>query len=638
MIATKLQKHLAHKGKRQRLRLAFWGLCALFFAACSYPASAQPVLTVHIGFHDRYVADEYMPIYVQIDYQGPALAGELVVRQAFRRTLHPIQTLEVSRSLQLGQNAHQLQTLYFPLSASPGPEGDEPELTVAFRVQGREIASNRVKLSGPFRSEPFVLAVSDTSLPGVLPTGERIEQIDSEKLPQEWKGYTSVSRLYLARFHASTLTSDRQEALRKWLIRGGELVVLSGENFYVQDAPWLRELLPFEVEQIQRVEALDAHVAIGKPLAQILYEQAGLPLLVRRRVGQGSVYFSALDLLGPGETRKTIWSKLVPNEERLVPPPALGTELFRQMELRFPSKVHVGVFLVLYVVGVGVLSLWVLRRPRWLGADPEGAVSEDPANFASQGHGWRVLLATASWIVLMTGLIVGYHQQPAFTSRVQSLEIGIVYGQSQTPWLWAQTWYSVFPKRSLSLQLPLERDALVEPQEQTSLTLQLRTDHLRLGFSPALLPAWEPKHFYSENFLPLRIHWTIDPHPTSVRGPLVRVYNEGPWLLEDAVLFQEGIFYPLGDLPAGKARELSLSEVGSSSWLSPSVRPEELLSFEGKVKQRLYAQLQATVEQQGSPIQSALFAWLKESSFAVQPNEYRWTLKLLMIESPKEGG
>ncbi|OGF53222.1 MAG: hypothetical protein A2Z21_09620 [Candidatus Fraserbacteria bacterium RBG_16_55_9] len=476
-----------------------------------------------------------------------------------------------------------------------------------------------MKLAEAVRIDPFVLAVSDTGFPRVLPTGERLEQVETEELPTDWKGFSSVRRLYLGRIRASTVTSEQQEALTKWLTRGGELVVLTGENFYLQDTPWLREILPLKIDEIRLVEALGAHVAIGEPQGEVLYEQAGVPLLVRRFLGHGSVFASAVDLLEPGAVQGPLWAKLTPDSTELLPPSLLGLELFRQMELHFPSKPFVGTLLALYAAGFGLLSLWILRRPRWLIEQETG--------------GWRVFFFIAGWIGLFTGLTLGYLQKPEFTSRAQSLEIGFIRGSDQTPWAWVQSWYGLFPKRGVSLELPIESDALVQPQDETSLKLDAQPDHLQIGFSPAPLVAWKPQYLYAEELIPLPVQLQVDESSKDVRSPVVRVYNTSQWTLKDAVVLQRGIYYSLGDLPPGKAREVALNEVGANSWSSAVDRASP--GFAGRARQQLYST--AEVELQRNASNCILLAWVMEGSLATQPDENRWNLKLLFIESVKRG-
>jgi hypothetical protein len=607
------QQRACAGGQRRSFRLV--GMMVLLWLSLSAsPALAQPALDVRVGFHGQFVPDQHVPIHIQVTYQGPAVSAELVLRQETRRPLYSTpQAFELRRTVQLSQRARQLHVFYFPLSVYPAPDAEEPQLVVRLLSQGEEIASQRLGLLDAVRSDPFVLAVSDVGVPSVLPTGERIEQVGVDELPLDWKGYAGVRRLYLGRFTASALLLEQQQALQQWLTRGGELVVLTGENFYLQDVPWLRQILPFEFREVRRVEELGAAVALGTARGQVLHEAGGIPLLVRGRFAQGTIYVSTVDLLGPERNLRPIWEILRPETTELPLPSRLGRELFQQMELQFPPKLVMAVLAALYVAGFGLLSLWVLRRPGWLEA----------------GSGWRVLVLSGIWMGLFTGWILVDLQPQEFTRRAQSLEIGFIRGSDQSPWAFFQGWYGMFPKREVALELPLSRDSLVLPQEQSDLVLQLQADRTQVRFSSMPLLAWRPQYLYVEELVPLQIQIQVDEDLPGVRTPVVRVYNASRWWLKDAVLVQNGIYYPLGDVPPGRAREVALDDRGAASWLTARGSPPD--GWEERVKRRLHSELQSRVAQRAAP--HVLLAWVSEAGWPAHPQENRSTLKLLYIES-----
>ncbi len=576
-------------------------------------AYAQPALDVRLGFNDQFLPEQYTPIRVQITYGGQPLTGELILRQVFQSPSGPARSVEMRRTIQLGPRAQQLYVFYFPLSVHPPPEEDGPELIISLTSQGQEIAARRVPLADAARSDPFVLALSEVGFPGALPTGEQVEQIELEQLPLNWKGYAAVRRIYLGRFHSNALTPEQQEALVKWLIRGGELVVFAGENFYLQEAPWLREILPFEVEDVRFVPDLGAVAVVGQPRGEVLYREAGWPVLVRGPLGRGWVYFSAADLINLRVT--TPWQRLIPERTEIPPPSTLGPELFHQRELRYPSAPLMGGLLALYVGGFGLLSLWMLRH--WI----EGAGR-------GEGRGWRVLLLLLSWALLSSGILVGYLEKPELTSRLQSLEVGLIWGTDQTPWALSQSWYSVIAKRRMTPTWTVGRDALLLPLEEASVTLVMQRTRAQMAFWPLPLSAYQPEHLYMEELVSLPVQIEMD-EAQGVRAPLVRVYNQSPWTLEEAVLLRRGIYYALGDLPAGAAREVFLGDRGSGSWPVEMGRTP-MTNLEGQAKQKLYAQAQAELEGRDPPW--ALLAWAKQESLERQPSEHRWTLKLLVIE------
>lgn len=595
-------------------------------------AQGQLTLDVEIGFNGRYFPDHYTPIRVKIEYRGPLVSGELVLHQEVERPLEEIQTIELRRAVRLSGVARLSYELYFPLSNRSPPYADDPELIISFTSQGRELASRRVSLADTESSDPLVLMLSEAELLKILPTAERVEYISAEDLPRNWKGYEGVRRLYLGRFDLHALRSDQQDALLQWLVHSGELVVLSGENFPLQDTSWLRGLIPFRPEGLRRFDELGAQVVIGRPLGEVVYSDAGLPLLVRDRVGRGRVYFSTLALSGSGGAEREVWKRLIPSPSDLAHPPPLGLELLREMELRYPNKALIGGLMALYVIGFAIVTLRIIRRTplRWESLEdlPRGV------------KGWQSLLMIISWIALFVALTVGYLQQPALTRRAQSVEVGYVWASdralctaegaepSKVPCALIQTWYSVIVKRTLPLELLSPRDALVLPLERTGVALTIEPKHLRIAFTPTPMMAGEQKHLYVEEVIPFKVRVEVETGGAAgVRRPVIRVYNESRWHLREMAYWHEGIYQLLGDLPPGEAREMSLSEAGTNVW--PGMEGlEGRLGFGERVRQRLYQGFQEGLERS----KGLLLAWVEDEGLKLHPEEDRWRLKLLIVE------
>jgi len=593
---------------------------------------AQLTLDVEIGFNGRYFPDHYTPIRVKIEYQGPLVSGELVLHQEVERPLEEVQIIELRRAVRLAGVARLSYELYFPLSNRSPPYADDPELIISFTSQGREIASQRVSLADTDSSDQLVLVLSESELLKILPTGERVEYIGAADLPQNWKGYGGVRRLYLGRFDLHALDFDQQDALLQWLVHGGEVVVLSGENFPLQDTSWLRELIPFRPEGLRWLDELEAQVVIGKPLGEVVYGDAGWPLLVRDRVGRGRVYFSTLALSGSGKAEREVWARLVPISTDIDHPPPLGSELLRELELRYPNKAVIGGLMALYLIGFAFMTLRIIRRTplRW-------ERSEDPPRGAK---GWQSLLMIVSWIALFVALTVGYLQQPALIRQAQSIEVGYIWASdralcaaegaepSKVPCALIQTWYSVIVKRTLPLELLSSKDALVLPLERTGITLSMEPEDLRIDFTPTPMRAWQQKHLYVEEVRPFKVRVEVEASGAAgVRVPMIRVYNESRWHLREMAYWHEGIYQLLGDLPPGEAREMSLSGVGTNVW--PGIEGlKRRLGFGERVRHRLYQRFQEGLKRS----KGLLLAWVEDESLKLHPEENRWRLKLLIIE------
>jgi len=564
-------------------------------------AQAQLTLEVEVGLGGRFLPDHHTPIRVRIIYDGPPLTGELILRQRSQQRLEGVRTIELRRPVRLGGKARPLYESYLPLSDAPPPGGDEPELVAVLESQGHKVASRRVVLTDLVSPEPLVLMLSDGGYLKVLPTGERVISLTAEQLPEDWRGYAGVRRIYLGRFNLGLIEPSKREALSKWLIRGGELVVLAGQNAYLQDVPWLEEILPFHVEDVRWIEELGAHVAVGRGSGEVLHSEAGLALLLRGRVGLGRIYFSALDLRGRSEAEKAIWKALTPERIERPRPLQLGPELFSKMELIYPDKLMLGGLLVLYLAGIGLFSLWTLRNPQW--------------------SGWRVLIIVSAWLGLFSAGFFAYLKRPEFSSRVQALEIGIIWGMAGGDAL-LQGWYSALAKQAGSLELAFGPDTLLLPLGGTSYRLRQGSEQV-LRFLPGM-EAGSTGHLYFEEVLPLQVTVELG------EGRLIRVRNGSSWPLRDVVFWREGIYYPLGDLAGGGAREEVISGLGANSWLKA-----DGWGFEQQVKWSIFKAAQAELERLKP--KWMLLGWMERPSLKLHPAEDRWIVKLLVLMGA-EGG
>lgn len=621
-------------------------------------AQAETELSVEIGFQGRFVADHYARIRVSIQHDGPPLEGELVLRQTIHRPLAERRTVEVRRPVRLAPGARPVYELYMPLSSLAPPEGKGPELHVELRARDRTVARAVLPLGDRVGFQAFTLLVDEGSYPRLLPTGERVEELRPEELPHDWRGYGGVRRIYLGRIAVGRLLPEQKRALEKWLAAGGELVVLGGENFLLQDDPWLRTLLPLAVTEVQVVEALGLRAATGAPRGEVLYQVGEHPLILRRSWGLGTVYFSALDLRGASVIEVEGWQALTPRSEDLRPSPPefdFGTEVFQKVEVLLPSLGVYGGLLGLYLLGLAGIALWILKRPRWLvgstrweeatpsrseGAGGTGAGGGNPTASAPYGGGWRAFLLLMGWLALCSGALAAYLVRPPFTRDAQSLEVGFLLGREGSDWALRETWYSVLHRRPGPLTIPVDAEALIYPVSPVSpspgdgvqLTLEAASGGLRVFLEPPPGDGtrWSSRGFYQKGVLPLDIGVDIESEP--VRNPIARVYNGTPWHLKQAALWHVGTVYELGDLPPGEAREVDLSRTGKSEWVFRGAEPRRL---NREVKERLYREARQRYPWEGSAW--TLLAWVEEEGPRTDTSEYRQSYVLLIVSSEAKG-
>jgi len=590
-------------------------------------AQSAPSLDVNVGFKGVFTPGETTPVTVEIAHDGVPIDGRLIVRQTWRPVMEAPRAIEAERSVTLGPKARLRYTFHLPLYGDPPPSGESPELAVELRSNGQALARRDVALEDR-RRRGLVLMASDTGYLQELPTGEITIQLNAADLPQDWRAYGGVKRLYLGRLDLTRLSENQQAAVRQWVISGGQLVVLSGSNAYRQDADWLNELSPFRVESVASMETFGARMAQGEARGQVVYADDGHPLLTRWRVGRGEVSFSALSLIEAGPAQSEIWSRLEPGQTELDGPFELGAELFRRMPLYYPDKVVVASAFTAYVLGIGLLMLWALRRTPWSsGGRFAGSTTSADDDAPSGTEGNRLWMGMTVWIVLATAFVVGYSGQSAFTERVQTLEAGIMWGSARSGLMHEATGHSAMAKRRLSPRWRLSTGAAVTPLQRTDVALTNAGTVVepRSGTLP-------PRQIYDVAFESVRrLDVRVEPVGDSTVEPeRLRIYNESESQLREPLVWHQGDYNAGSTTPiapdASAMVDLDDAEAMGEPWDASDGRPG---GFDAEAKRTILNAVDRRLRERGDPW--ALLAWVREPGFAVQAKEYRETWRLLVV-------
>lgn len=627
------------KGRRmgsRRLRLSrvLPALCVVVVACWpgtpAVLAQSSPTLDVDVGFGGVFTPDRTTPVTIHVDHEGAPIEGQLVIRQTWRPLMAEPRAMEVRRSVTLGPKARLRYDVYLPLSGEPPPGEESPELRVELRAHGQALAQETVALENP-RREGLVLMASESGYLQELPTGEMTLQLGADELPTDWRAYGGVRRLYLGRIDATQLAADQRMAIRKWVSSGGELVVLSGENAYRQDADWLNELVPFRFESVKSLDAFGARTALGEPQGEVSYATNDVPLLTRARVGRGEVAFSALSLLNPGPTQAEVWAHLTPAETEMAGPFSAGAELFRHMPLYYPDKMVIAGISAVYMLGIGLLMLWSLRRTPWTRGGASDMIAStsttEETEAPESAERNRLWIGMAAWIALATAIAIGYSGQTTFTERAQALEASVMWGSTQAELAHVATGYSAIAKRRLEPRWTLPASATVVPLRQTDLTL---TD----GGSTVgpLEPTLSPYRVYDmalETVRPLNVR--AEPGGPSTGGPYrLRVHNGSGFALTEPVVWRQGRIDAVeaARIAPGQRRTIALDEdvAAAAPWTSEAARPR---GFAPRVKRAIFEAVDQRLRERGDPW--ALIAWVREPGLTVHSDEYRETCRMLVV-------
>lgn len=362
-------------------------LLLILAALLSPAAQAQenaPGLRVEVqaGYGGVYHAGEWFPVQVTIANDGPDLRGMLELTFPGQRNE---QTFRREIDLPRGSSKRFSIEAFSRLFARNGQ--------VRVIADGAELYAEQIPLIpvdperfliGVISSDPVLLtSLSSLQLRGS--TGAVVQHMPADALPEHAALLRGLNALFLHDVDTGQLTAAQREALRLWVLLGGQLVVgggLPGE----QAAAGLADLLPVQLtggvtlgdlrplEQLAGQElTIPAEAALSnvQPLAGSEPLPQGAPLLYRWRYGVGTVTFSAFDLAAvrswPGEP--ALWDAVlepitlfVPGAPARVNQTSLLQNVLQLPALGLPSATTLMVFLLGYILIVGPLNYLVLRR------------------------------------------------------------------------------------------------------------------------------------------------------------------------------------------------------------------------------------------------------------------------------------
>lgn len=232
---------------------------------------------------------------------------------------------------------------------------------------GRVLAQNEVDLRSRKADQPFAVGVGVFS----VPFADRLVSISPADLPRDGAAYSAAASVWIGRTRGG-LDADQWDALARWVISGGTLVVFTGDDFYLLDAPRLRDLLPV-VDPIvtEREDGLRILAGDLRTGASVLLSEAGAPLLISGSYGGGTILLVSTDAFSlDRESLANIQSQVPP--AHFLSLNELASTLLDRQPVAHPSAWAAFLLLVLAVIALPALVLWRERKsstvPALLGA------------------------------------------------------------------------------------------------------------------------------------------------------------------------------------------------------------------------------------------------------------------------------
>ncbi|UCH34498.1 MAG: hypothetical protein JSV65_18550 [Armatimonadota bacterium] len=364
------------------------------------------------GFDGVARPERWSPVTVELTNRGPEREGLLVLAPGERRFAQAYQRRVAS--VRLPQGSRQRHTLFWydpsgfgvtPVAIFAGRASHEPGVTYVREEQSLLVATGfppgalgylsqveRTRLSsGPAHSGGPYGPYGGGSQPAIK--GNIVPaHISPGRLPENPLAYCQVDLLVLGPVFASDLSPGphgAQAAITSWVRTGGNLVITGGADAARLGDPFFQALLPVEgltasdttissglsAYALSIPESVPVVAGVPKPGARVLAQEGGVPLVVRGRVGSGTVTFLAFDPTQPpvaaAAALEKLWLSFFDDRARLYSLQEVSQ--VRGMfydgvtsikEMRAPSLLMVAGFLGLYFLLLIPANHWVLARRR----------------------------------------------------------------------------------------------------------------------------------------------------------------------------------------------------------------------------------------------------------------------------------
>lgn len=357
----------------------------------SHAQTQTPVrLAVEGGFDSYFREGDWTPLLIRVSNDGAGIVGELRVVSGGAIRLN---TGGYSVPIELPTQSSKQLFLYVALEVFTQQLQVELVDTDGVIIQSATAQLARVNagdlLFASVTESPtgkFDLIAGRTSADPVQ------ANLDMDNLPPLAQALESIDLLLLDDVDSGKLSLDRRRAIEDWVLAGGHLIVGGGPNWQKTRAGF-DTLLPISVNTtvtLNQLDSLARFVGFGDDQklesaagvvvatgglqagAQVLAEQDGVPLIVRRGFGLGTVSYVAFDVsLEPFRSwtrRGQVWMSLLGT---LANRPGWSSGVVENSDavravnytraLRLPDVLQLVLFLGLYIIVIGPLNYLVLR-------------------------------------------------------------------------------------------------------------------------------------------------------------------------------------------------------------------------------------------------------------------------------------
>lgn len=487
-------------------RLILW--IAFLAGLLSLAAIASPRLEVEVGLGGQFVPENLTQLRARISGVGFPFTGSLLLTQEVGNLWRGVATSRVRIPFtQLGAELHEW--------AVPVYDPNHP-LEVLLLGQDEEVVASATIDPHALRGDKaFCVGVGALRFPLV----EDLVAVAPEDLPRLWQSYEAVRALWIGRV-SSGLSQEHWEAIVRFVLAGGTLVLFTGRDFFLLDSPLLEELLPLERPRVEAgQDGLFYLRGEERPGARALFQRDGFPLVEARPYGAGTVLLVTTSALDLDETTAAALGKRLPDAHLLSTVPATAT-LLEGTRLERPGYLPAILLVAASLVSLSAILLYV----------------QDPKK-------------RALWLIATAGLLcAGSGFYTIFAKRVNHIYQLITSLSVQTSVGFETVSYGLFATESRPVALEVRGPTPLVQEIPASLEghrydLDVTSDQSASLFTER----GERRYLHTLEVcqIPLRVR------PAEQES--VRIDNRLTGALEEGLLIVEGRAYALGGIPRGES-------------------------------------------------------------------------------------
>lgn len=368
-------------------------LCLLAFSGpgttrLAYAQSETELrLSARLGFDGYCKENSWLPVHVEVQNTGPDLDAAVQVSYENDGGGKTVTGMDVI----LPTSSRKEFFLYIY------PQARARSMSVSLIANGRTLQKTDLRatclagdnrLFGVIADNPSTYDVLNDVQP--LNGFVRVAQLTLSDLPGSPQAWTSLDALIVSNVDTGRLTPEQQQALKLWLGAGGKLLIVGGSKWQ-GTAAGLKDFLPIDIDTTSTVSSLpelQAYTRDPAPLAaetvlatgrlregaDVIVEQDGIPVIVQKQMGAGTVYYLAAD---PALRPLSQWNGMQDLYDHLLgfqpPSPAWADRqsltyydasqaLAAIPELGLPSILYICGLLFFYILVIGPVNYFVLRR------------------------------------------------------------------------------------------------------------------------------------------------------------------------------------------------------------------------------------------------------------------------------------